>query len=214
MIEIGMGSVQTGECDVMEHMNVRHYVSRGLEAMAWLGLELGLGPAHARGHAAGLVPADQHIRFLRELPAGAPLSVWGGVVGVRGRRLRLYQEIRNTAADQVAATLVADAALVDLRTGEARPLPPGIGAAAATAPFCVCVSPSSRARERVSGSPGGSKRSPLGAAWSGTSVARRAAAAPMPGGRGRASPVRRSTSAASATSVAATWSAAVFLISW
>jgi acyl-CoA thioester hydrolase len=131
VIEIGMGSVQTGECDVMGHMNVRHYVARALEAMAWLGLELGLGPAHAREHAAGLVPADQHIRFLRELPAGAPFSVWGGVVGVRGRRLRLYQEIRNTAADQVAATLVADAALVDLRTGEARPLPPGIGAAAA-----------------------------------------------------------------------------------
>jgi acyl-CoA thioester hydrolase len=131
VIEIGMGSVQTGECDVMGHMNVRHYVSRGLEAMAWLGLELGLGPAHARGHAAGLVPADQHIRFLRELPAGAPFSVWGGVVAVRGQRLRLYQEIRNTAAAAVAATLVTDAALVDLRTGEVRPLPPGLGAAAA-----------------------------------------------------------------------------------
>src|SRR5215207_4474900 len=28
VIEIGMGSVQTGECDVMGHMNVRHYISR------------------------------------------------------------------------------------------------------------------------------------------------------------------------------------------
>ena len=25
VIEIGMGSVQVGECDVMGHMNVRHY---------------------------------------------------------------------------------------------------------------------------------------------------------------------------------------------
>ena len=34
MIEIGMGSVQVGECDVMGHMNVRHYVSRALDALA------------------------------------------------------------------------------------------------------------------------------------------------------------------------------------
>ena len=80
MIEIGMGSVQVGECDVMGHMNVRHYVSRALDALAWLGLEFGLGPAYAREHGAELVPADQHIRFLRELPAGTPFSIHGGVV--------------------------------------------------------------------------------------------------------------------------------------
>ena len=40
MIEIGMGSVQVGECDVMGHMNVRYYVSRALEAMAWGGMRL------------------------------------------------------------------------------------------------------------------------------------------------------------------------------
>ena len=56
-----MGSVQVGECDVMGHMNVRHYVSRALEALAWLGLELGLGPGYAREHGAALVPADQHM---------------------------------------------------------------------------------------------------------------------------------------------------------
>ncbi len=130
MIEIGMGSVQTGECDVMGHMNVRHYVSRTLEAIAWLGLELGLGPAYVREHAAGLVPTGQHIRFLRELPAGAPFSTWGGVVAMHGQRLRLFQEIRNTAADLVAATVVTDAALVDLRTGDARALPLDLGTAA------------------------------------------------------------------------------------
>ena len=60
-----MGSVQIGECDVMGHMNVQHYISRALDALAWFGFELGLGPAYAREHGAGLVPADQHIRFVR-----------------------------------------------------------------------------------------------------------------------------------------------------
>ncbi len=131
MIEIGMGSVQVGECDVMGHMNVRHYVSRALEAMDWLGLELGLGPAYAREHGAGLVPADQHIRFVRELPAGTPFSIHGGVVHRRGETLRLYQEIRNVTAGAVAATIVTDAALADTKTGAPRPLPSGIADAAA-----------------------------------------------------------------------------------
>jgi acyl-CoA thioester hydrolase len=131
VIEIGMGSVQLGECDVMGHMNVRHYVSRALEALAWLGLEIGLGPAHAREHgSAGLVPADQHIRFLRELPAGVPFSIHGGVVHRRGDTLRLCQEIRNVAAGTVAATIVTDAVLADARTGAPRPLPPGVAGAA------------------------------------------------------------------------------------
>ena len=127
-----MGSVQVGECDVMGHMNVRHYVSRALDALAWLGLELGLGPAYSREHGAGLVPADQHIRFVRELPAGAPFSIHGGVVHRRGEALRTYQEIRNAAADgAVAATVMTDAVLADTRTGAPRPLPSDLADAAA-----------------------------------------------------------------------------------
>ncbi|SDE55866.1 acyl-CoA thioester hydrolase [Belnapia rosea] len=132
-----MGSVQVGECDVMGHMNVRHYVSRALEALDWLGLELGLGPANAREHGAGLVPADQHIRFVRELPAGTPFSIHGGVVHRRGDTLRLYQEIRNVAAGAVAATIVTDAVLADTRTGAPRPLLSGI--ADAVTPLAVVV---------------------------------------------------------------------------
>ncbi len=55
-----MGSVQVGECDVVGHMNVRYYVSRTLDALAWLGFELGLGPAYSLEHGAGLVPAPPH----------------------------------------------------------------------------------------------------------------------------------------------------------
>jgi acyl-CoA thioester hydrolase len=130
VIEIGMGSVQVTECDVMGHMNVRHYVSRSLEALAWLGLELGLGPAYAREHGVGLAPADQHIRFVRELPAGTPFSVYGRVVHCRGDTLRFYQEIRNAATATVAATIVTDAALADTKTGEPRALPSSVADAA------------------------------------------------------------------------------------
>ena len=69
MIEIGMGSVQVGECDVMGHMNVRHYVSRALEALAWLGFELGLGPAYARESNYLHVYVSQLRRKLEEEPS-------------------------------------------------------------------------------------------------------------------------------------------------
>jgi acyl-CoA thioester hydrolase len=132
VIEIGMGSVQIGECDVMGHMNVRHYVSPALEALDWLGLELGLSSAYAREHGAGLVPTDQHIRFVRELPAGTPFSIQGAVVYRRGETFRFYQEIRNVTAGAVAATIVTDMVLADLRTGAPRPLPSGIADTAAS----------------------------------------------------------------------------------
>ncbi len=47
MIVIGRGSVQQEECDVMGHMNVRHYVARVTDALAWLLLEAGLPPSRS-----------------------------------------------------------------------------------------------------------------------------------------------------------------------
>jgi acyl-CoA thioester hydrolase len=83
-----------------------------------------------REHGVGLIPADQHIRFVRELPAGTPFLIHGGFVHRRGETLRLYQEIRNAAVDAVAATIVTDAVLADTKMGAPRPLLPGISDAA------------------------------------------------------------------------------------
>jgi acyl-CoA thioester hydrolase len=115
VIVIGRGSVQQEECDVMGHMNVRHYVARVADAMAWLLLEAGLPPA--RG---ALVVRDQHIRFLRELAPGTPFTLLGGVLEMTADRLRAFVEIRNTATAAPAATFVTDLAAA------AGPLPAGL----------------------------------------------------------------------------------------
>jgi len=103
MFVIGRGSVQQDECDVMGHMNVRHYVTRALDGLRWLLFEAGLPPG-----AGGFVLHDQHIRFLRELPPGAPFTLVGGVVEQRGLILRTLVEIRHSATGEPAATLVSD----------------------------------------------------------------------------------------------------------
>ena len=101
MIVIGRGSVQQEECDVMGHMNVRHYVARVTDAIAWLLLEAGMGPS--RG---GFRLRDQHIRFLREMAPGTPFTILGGVVDRHADTLQVFAEIRNSATGEPAATFV------------------------------------------------------------------------------------------------------------
>mgnify|MGYP001268963998 CR=1 FL=1 len=106
MIVIGRGSVQQEECDVMGHMNVRHYVARAADALDWLMLEAGLPPSRRR-----LAVMDQHLRFLREMAPGTPFTILGGIVSVGADRLRTVVEIRNSATEAPAATLVTDLGL-------------------------------------------------------------------------------------------------------
>jgi len=105
VIVIGRGSVQQEECDVMGHMNVRHYVARVTDALAWLLLEAGLPPSDG-----GFVVRDQHIRFLREMAPGTPFTIAGGVLEAGADGLRCFAEIRNSATDSPAATFVTDLA--------------------------------------------------------------------------------------------------------
>jgi acyl-CoA thioester hydrolase len=103
VIVIGRGSVQQEECDVMGHMNVRHYVARAADALDWLMLEAGLPPSRRQ-----LYVMDQHLRFLREMAPGTPFTILGGIVSVGAERLRTVVEIRNSATEAPAATLVTD----------------------------------------------------------------------------------------------------------
>ncbi|MCA3278856.1 MAG: acyl-ACP thioesterase [Roseomonas sp.] len=122
MIVIGKGSVQSGECDVMGHMNVRHYVARVGDGLGWLALALGITPD--RGF---FTPVDQHIRFLREMAAGAAFTIYGGILERRGDRLRVYAEIQNSGTGAASAAFVTDVELRHPITGEVLPLPGGLG---------------------------------------------------------------------------------------
>jgi acyl-CoA thioester hydrolase len=130
MIEIGLGSVQTWECDAMGHFNVQHYVSRMTEGLAGLAIALGLGPSYARSEGAALAATEHHIRFLRELRPSAPFIISGGVLGIAGDTLRLYQEMRHTMTGAVAAAFVTEAGLFDLTTRAPRKLPADLPARA------------------------------------------------------------------------------------
>lgn len=131
LIDTALGSVQPHECDVMGHMNVRHYVARSLQALAALALALGLGPRVLRERRLRLGVVDHHIRFQAELHPGAGFAIGGGLLAHDARGFTAYQEMRHTGgARAVAATFRTEAALFDATSGERVPLPVLAGAAA------------------------------------------------------------------------------------
>jgi acyl-CoA thioester hydrolase len=123
MIEVYRGSVQTWECDAMGHLNVRFYMSRVGDGLAALAAELGIGRHHERRLGRGLIPVEHHVRFHRELRAGAPVVLRAAVLEAHRHGLRVYFELRNAAGDELCATFVAEVRYAGLATHEPAALP-------------------------------------------------------------------------------------------
>lgn len=123
MIELARSSVQTWECDQMGHMNVQFYLERAEEAHTALAAALGLGPRYMRQNNAVLAPIDQHMRFLKELRAGAPFTIHGGVAVIEKRVINSYVEMRHALTGVPCATFFTAHKLAERDTREAKTLP-------------------------------------------------------------------------------------------
>ncbi len=115
MIELARHSVQPWECDRNDHLNMQFYVARASDALAALGLKLGLGPAALAEQHMALVERETHIRFQRELRDGTPYAIRGGVVKGEGQALSIFLELENTATKEVSATFATTAVLCHVR---------------------------------------------------------------------------------------------------
>lgn len=112
MVERYLGSVQTWECDTMGHMNVQFYCARAWEAEQSLLADLGMGRRRREAEGLAVRTVDQHIRFHRELRAGAPFRVATGLAATGSDRLRVYHELQHAVGDTLATTLANDLVLV------------------------------------------------------------------------------------------------------
>lgn len=110
----------------MGHMNVRFYLAKAHQGMQHLATLLGLGPEALKDAGLRLDLKAQHIRYLRELHAGADLTIEGGVVKAEGTKLTFFQEVLPLTGEPVSATMTSELVLRDLATGEARDLPDGV----------------------------------------------------------------------------------------
>jgi acyl-CoA thioester hydrolase len=123
MREFWRGSAEAWECDEMGHMNVRYWVTRSLDCIVTLAELIGCGGAFALGATATLIPVRQHIKFMREARAGAPLFARGGITSVSESELTFYCEIVHSFTGEIGATFITTLAHADAKTARVFPFP-------------------------------------------------------------------------------------------
>lgn len=123
MREYWRGSAEAWECDEMGHMNVRFWVRHCLDGVLVLAEDIGCGGAFGKAATATLVPIRQHIKFMREARAGAPLFSRGGIVSITETEITFYCEIVHTFSGEIGATFITTLAHIDAKTGKAFAFP-------------------------------------------------------------------------------------------
>ncbi|MCI4645281.1 MAG: thioesterase family protein [Hyphomonadaceae bacterium] len=95
MIPLWKGSANTWDCDEMGHMNVRIYVEKAMEALGAFAHAIDLPSAFSPRSSSTLIPREHHIRYIREVLPGRPLSMIGCVVDWGEDWVDLYQDMRH-----------------------------------------------------------------------------------------------------------------------
>ncbi len=129
-IETYRGTVYPWHCDHMGHMNVMWYVGKFDEATWHLFGAIGLTPAFLREAQRGMAAVDQHVRYLRELHAGALVTVHSVVREVHDKRIVFEHEMRNEETGEVAARTTLVGVHIDTVARQSCPLPQNVVAAA------------------------------------------------------------------------------------
>ncbi len=106
-IEVWRGACNAWECDEMGHMNVRFYVSRALDGLAGLSLELGLPDPYQPSVSSMLAPREHHVRFLKEARAGAALHLEAQLVEIGAEELTVVQVLRHTSTGEPCAAMTS-----------------------------------------------------------------------------------------------------------
>lgn len=107
----------------MGHMNVRFYLGKAHQGLQQFGAFIGLGPRVLEEMGAELVIEEQHIRYIRELHAGADLSIEAGIVETSATGFLAYQEVLPLAASHVSASMISRVTLRDVASGKPVEMP-------------------------------------------------------------------------------------------
>lgn len=87
----------------MGHMNVRVYAEKSQEGWGVFASAINMVHAYRTNAPSTLIPAEQHIRFMKEARPGQPLQMQGCVLEWDETSVLLYQEIRHGDGAPAAA---------------------------------------------------------------------------------------------------------------
>ncbi|MGN6830021.1 acyl-CoA thioesterase [Paucibacter sp. M5-1] len=99
------GAVYPWHCDHIGHMNVMWYVGKFDEATWNAFHQIGLTPSYLRDSGRGMAAVEQHIQYLREVHAGAVLSIRTTVSEIRDKVVVLQHEMSNDDTGEIAARM-------------------------------------------------------------------------------------------------------------
>src|SRR5512143_801323 len=117
------GTVYPWQCDHMGHMNTIWYAGEFDEASWQLLSAVGLTSTRLRDVRCGMAAVEQHIRYLRELHAGDPITIRSTVLEVKDKSIRLRHEMTNDERQELAATSIIVGVHFDATIRRARSLP-------------------------------------------------------------------------------------------
>ncbi len=118
VIPLWSGSANTWDCDEMGHMNVRVYLEKAIEGLGRFASAIDMPHAYREHAPSTLIPVDQHIRFIREVHPGRPLTMTGCVIEWDETSVLLYQDLRHSDGSPAAAFRTR---LVHVEAKSARP---------------------------------------------------------------------------------------------
>ena len=103
MIPMWRGIPNTWDCDEMGHMNVRVYVEKAMEGLGTLAGAIHMPHAFRPNALSTLIPAEHHIRYIREAHPGQPLTMAGCVLEWDETSALIYQDMRHSDGQPAAA---------------------------------------------------------------------------------------------------------------
>ncbi len=119
MVPTVRANVKAWECDVMEHMNVQHYLARSAETVGQVQAMLGLSTSSNLA----LIHRAERVLYMREMRNGESYTVYTGIFSMAENTLTTFSETHNLDSSDIAARFIIDLQLVDLNTGNAAPFP-------------------------------------------------------------------------------------------
>ena len=123
------GTVYPWHCDQMGHMTDMWHVGKFDEASWNFLASIGFTPAYLRDSNRGIVAAEQHLAYKKELLAGDTVFVRSRLLEARQKVILFMHEMVNAQTLEVAATSQYTAVHIDRGTRKACPLPPHVHAA-------------------------------------------------------------------------------------
>jgi len=114
---------QSWYCDVMGHMNIRHYMAMFDEASYQLLYQVfGWSGSRDTGSGEGWADVRHVIEYQSEVSAGDLLEIRACIVKVGTKSVTIRYDMFNIVRDERTATLECVCVLIDLESRKAKPL--------------------------------------------------------------------------------------------